>query len=278
MNLLMKKLEDINMNMGNLIKKLGVFSTLLISCLVFGACGNSDDGTDSDNSGNKAYVATQEIKQYTESEPDKFYYEEIEGGLSITGYMEEVDILNVPESINGIAVTDLADSAFYATSIKEVNLPDTIISIGENCFAACDKLEKINLGNSVQKIENCAIFMCSSLREIVIPESVTDIGNMSFAVNDNLVKVEFNANTEIIPGNAFADTKIKKFVVSESVKTIEQNAFNGCNNLTEIEIPSSVTSIDDKAFKEGTQITIVGENGSYAGEYANKHGYMFVEK
>lgn len=266
------------MKLNKWIKRAMIFSLVAISCVLFAACGDSEKKANSASDEINKAEANLETEDYIVSEPDKFTYESIDGGITITGYEGDVDILNVPESIDGMTVIEIYSRAFYISSIKEVNLPDTIITIGERAFCYCEELERISLGNSVQKIENGAISMCESLKEISIPKSVTEIGSMIFSADKNLEKIEFNASTEVIPGNAFADTKIGKFVVSDSVKTINDYAFDTCTNLSEIEIPASVTSIGDETFEEGIQLTIVGEKGSYAEEYANKKGYTFVEK
>lgn len=84
-----------------------------------------------------------------------------------------------------------------------------------------------------------------TLTEVTIPDSVTSIGNWTFSWCEKLLEV----------------------TIPNSVTSIGTSAFNGCGSLAVIKMPSSVVSIGEWAF--GSDITIVGEKGSFAYVYAN---------
>ena len=50
----------------------------------------------------------------------------------------------------------------------------------------------------------------------------------------------------------------------------------GCPNLKKVFIPSSVTAIGENLFEESAQVSIYGEEGSYAQKYALEHQIPFV--
>lgn len=60
------------------------------------------------------------------------------------------------------------------------------------------------------------------------------------------------------------------------VAGILENAFRGCTELTALTIPESVTEIPENAFEDCPNLTIYGEIGSYAQEYAESHNIPFA--
>ncbi|MCL2357540.1 MAG: Mur ligase family protein [Defluviitaleaceae bacterium] len=77
--------------------------------------------------------------------------------------------------------------------------------------------------------------------------------------------------------NAFANRDFLEAVrLPNTVKVIGKRAFAGCPNLSKIYIPSSVVNIAEGAFDE-TPVTFCADAGSYAYEYAVKHGIAVSE-
>ena len=82
--------------------------------------------------------------------------------IVITGSKENMQIINIPETINNKTVIGIESKAFSnRNDIKEVILPYTsTISIENYAFKNCFNLEKINLSNSTKLLgenifENC---------------------------------------------------------------------------------------------------------------------------
>lgn len=61
------------------------------------------------------------------------------------------------------------------------------------------------------------------------------------------VKVAYG--TEIIAGDAFADSKASKVILPETVTSIAPYAFNNCENLREVVLNEGLTHIDECAFR-----------------------------
>lgn len=61
------------------------------------------------------------------------------------------------------------------------------------------------------------------------------------------VKVAYG--TEIIAGDAFADSKASKVILPETVTSITSYAFNNCENLREVVMNEGLTHIDEYAFR-----------------------------
>ena len=79
------------------------------------------------------------------------------------------------------SVTSIGDRAFFAcNSLSEVVIPNSVTSIGDGAFSFCSSLAEVVIPNSVTSIGGYAFFGCSSLSEVVIPNSVTSIGEGAF--------------------------------------------------------------------------------------------------
>lgn len=97
---------------------------------------------------------------------------------------EEITAIDVDEenenysSVDGILYdkdqTTLLKCPISKTSIYEI--PDTVLTIKENSFYNCNKIEIISLPKSVTRIENNAFLNCSNLKSIQIPLSVINMG------------------------------------------------------------------------------------------------------
>ena len=81
-------------------------------------------------------------------------------------------------------VTKIASGAFQSSSITNVTIPSSIITIGDNAFRGSIYLREVNFaGNSqLASIENDAFTSCISLREINVVEcrQLTSIGEGAF--------------------------------------------------------------------------------------------------
>lgn len=166
---------------------------------------------------------------------------------------------------------------FYCESLKSIDLPNSLTTIGDGAFLECYALESVTLGSSVETI-GASAFNCAPISSITIPASVKSIGNRAFNNCKNLEHVTLHcANV----GNWFSETAtLKEVVLSESVTSIGDKAFYNCDALESVTIPASVKSIGNQAFAdctalesvtfaEGSQLTSIGDN---AFNYCNALG------
>lgn len=119
----------------------------------------------------------------------------------------------------------------------DVSVPYGVKKIGDSAFAHFDKIESIELPNTVTAIDSFAFVGCKSLTSINIPDGVTEIGMRAFSGCRSLTSITIPEST----------TKIGDF------------AFMGCTGAESIVIPDTVTEIGDGAF--GGCPCIADENG-----------------
>ena len=83
----------------------------------------------------------------------------------------------------------------YTANIREIELPETVVEIGAEAFAAYEfsNLKKINIPNGVEIIGDKAF--CCEITSINIPKSVTSIGFQAFQGCANLTTIIYSGTT-----------------------------------------------------------------------------------
>ncbi len=85
------------------------------------------------------------------------------------------------------------------------------------------------------------------------------------------------ASLRIINNEAFVGTAAEKISLPESTTVIGARAFADNSVLSAVYMQASVVSIGEDVFRDTAfDLVVFGENGSYAQEWADKHGIRFV--
>ena len=70
-------------------------------------------------------------------------------------------------------------------SLVNINIPNSVTTIGEGAFASCDSLTSINIPNSVTTIEDGAFRGCENLPSHIKSEIIQRFGEKVFNFNSN---------------------------------------------------------------------------------------------
>lgn len=182
-------------------------------------------------------------------------------------------------------ITTIGDSAFGSTNIYELNIPDSVKTIGEGAFSGCSKLQKVTMGDSVTKIGAHAFAVCEELTSIRLSDNITEIpesmlyicpkitkvalpaktksiGKAAFCHCENLTEITMPSGVTEIGPTAFASTRIRSVVIPDGVKVIAEGAFDFCKELERVTFPAGITDIKAAAFEGCKKIKHVYYSGT----------------
>lgn len=174
--------------------------------------------------------------------------------LRLTGKMNASDWNDISK-MTGLYAIDMTNadietipaSAFTKTSIRFVDLPTKLKTIGDNAFDNRYLIGPLVLPEGLDSIGKEA-FKQNYITEVTIPESVRAIGQSAFYDNQYLKSVTLNNRMETINRSLF--NYCKKLAVvrgGRNVKIVDQSAFSGCDSLRSISDITPVT-INSSAF------------------------------
>ncbi|MBQ7700558.1 MAG: leucine-rich repeat protein [Clostridia bacterium] len=132
------------------------------------------------------------------------------------------------------------DAFLDCDMLKEITVPESVVSIGDFAFYNCSDLEKVKLGKNINKIGIYAFSWCNSLEEINIPEGVTEIKDSTFS----------------------GCYSITDLTLPEGITLIGEYAFGWCYGLSSITLPSTLKEIDYAAFEGCYELKTVYFNGT----------------
>ena len=259
------------------------------------------------------YTVTENITLYAKWEEIPFIFElnEEETGYIVTDYIGdrfgESQSVIIPETYNGLPVTEIGYEAFYGKQdIVSISIPRTITRIEWGAFADCTGLTSVNISDlaawcrisfdesnplsyaqnlyldnelvtdlvipdGVTNIGHSAFAGCTSFTSVTIPNSVTSIGDGAFSGCGLLESVTIPSSVTSIGSWAFSHcASLESITIPSSVTSIGNSAFAHCTGLTNITIPEGVTSIGDEAFSDCSSLTniIIPDSVTSIGSYA----------
>ncbi|MBE6796387.1 MAG: hypothetical protein E7533_07400 [Ruminococcaceae bacterium] len=199
-----------------------------------------------------------------------------------------------PEAVNGgfdikNGTKTVAGGAFFGCDgLVEINIPSSVVSIGDSAFEDCCELKSVVIPDSVEEIGENAFLNCTALEALKISNSVSEIKYGAFSRCNGLKYVEIPEGVRVIDALAFSECmSLKAVYIPDGVESINYGAFYACFELDKITIPDSVTTIgeqvlfgtafydddnnwDNKALYVGNHL--IKSNGVPNGEFSFKDG------
>ena len=185
------------------------------------------------------------------------------------GSCTDLDIL-IPETYNDKPVTGIGNGAFSGINIKSVVMPNTIVSMGENCFRACSELETITLSNALETIPSYSFYGCSKLANITIPNGIKYIGDNVFQYCSSLTSLVFPDSVITLGGQCALECRnLERVVLSSNLQEVGYGAFVFCYNLSSITIPEGVRYLGHECFRyTAIQSAYIPSTVEYIGNWA----------
>lgn len=173
----------------------------------------------------------------------------------------------------GSTLNELPQGIFgYDASLTEVNIPDTVETLGYYSFLECTSLVTVNLPENLKRIADSAFENCYALSEIIFPDGLENIGSLSF-YNCALTKViipdsvhdtkitktdsDGKTDTQTVLGlgyGAFHTCRaLKTVVVGSGITELKSGVFGYCDSLEELYLPSSVVKVEG-LYKNGDTV------------------------
>ena len=205
-----------------------------------------------------------------------------DGSYGVTaGNSRYLDTIVIPETFNGKPITTIVENAFNgATHLKNITIPSSVTSVGDNAFFNCGELQynehdnALYLGNHENPylvlvkakdatITRCAVsektvaicdnafYGCTELTSISIPSSVKSIGSYAFQGCASLGEANIPEGCTFIGTETFDGcASLSKITIPSTVTNIGMSAFSNCVSLKEVSFAknSALTSIANAAF------------------------------
>ena len=165
--------------------------------------------------------------------------------------------------------------------MKNIDIPYSLISIGNEAFYSCSRIETITVDSdnpvyhsngeclietetktlvlgcknsiipsdgSVRSIGHGAFWGCNDLTSITIPNGVDVIEECAFFFCEGLEKVTIDSVEKIGDSAFLGCVNLYDVSIGEGLRSIEYGAFDGCESLVNINLPEGLKSIGDVAF------------------------------
>ncbi len=147
--------------------------------------------------------------------------------------------VTVPDGVTHIV------GAFADSSVKAVNLPSSLVEIGDYAFSGCKELCDIKIPEGVRRIGKSA-FQGITMGSMNLPESLVELDTGAF-YNSKIISITIPSNVKKIGDLCFYTKYLESVKLSEPLEYIGDYAFSCCG-FTSIEIPPSVKYIGTGAF------------------------------
>lgn len=169
---------------------------------------------------------------------------------TITSYTGDTLYLKVPETVNGITVTDIAEGVFAESSLWGLILPDTMTFLGDmslwggpshNSCVYGNKTIAVISGKNIKILGSKAFYECTSLREVDFP-NCEQIGTEVFYFT-NLVGAHFPRLTTLLTRAFYNAQFLRELYLPNCTKMLDE-AFSMCKQLQYLYAPLLDIDVD----------------------------------
>ncbi len=139
--------------------------------------------------------------------------------------------------------TTIPENAFReCTNLINVEMDDTVISLGKAAFHSCTSLAMVQLSMNLTSIPEYAFYNCSGLFAMGMGNEVLSIGDGAYSGCEKMILVKLSRRLKKIGKRGFSKCfSLRSLYIPISCDEIEDEAFLGCSSLSILHIPSQAT-------------------------------------
>ena len=199
----------------------------------------------------KCYNATTDV-----AEDDGYFSAAIEW-LDEEGNNFPTETLNIPETVTNSStnqnykVRAICDGGFRYCNSKTINVPNTVVHIGKEAFAYCEKITEFVFPYGVTKIEPSTFLDCHKLETVVYRNST----NGRTLTNSTITEIGDHAFDSCI--------SLKNFYCPSSVVNFKKSCFQKCSSIATFYFPaekddhSNQITIEPYAFADCSELALI---------------------
>lgn len=133
----------------------------------------------------KNVTITASAASYTEGTYESLTYKAYSDHIEISDCDGSATEVTIPSEIDMRSVTNIASYAFLDCSgIKEIILPESLISIKDSAFSGCSDIKEITVPENVIMIKDYAFNGCTALETVKIFNDICEISGSAKTISD----------------------------------------------------------------------------------------------
>lgn len=155
-------------------------------------------------------------------------------------YTRNLTSVTFPSSLHEIGAY-----AFMASGVVDIDLPDSVTTLGEYAFYQCVALRKATLGQGITAISDFCFNSCNELSNVTLKGDVESVGEYAFFSCFKLEQFDLPAGLKSIGNGAFKSCEsLRKVVIGKNVASLGLVPWSFCKALRSIEV-----DVDNGYFK-----------------------------
>lgn len=179
------------------------------------------------------------------------YRELTDGTVEVVSYVGNDIQVEIPKVIAGKTVTSIGENAFFENTIlQKVEIPETVTKLQYQAFGSCTNLAEVIVpkDGKLQTIGEGAFRECAQLKEFNVPNSTQTIEKKAFLSCSALQSVQFGKQMTTIGMAAFAKSGLTGITIQDSIKEVGMGAFWECRELEYVHLGKGISEIDEYTF------------------------------
>lgn len=159
----------------------------------------------------------------------------------------------LPKVDTNLIVNNHKLTGLYDKTVEQASIPSSVWSIEGAALRECYNLKEIELPSSLKTIGNDAFIDCDSLENIYYRGTITDWLNIQFSSESQAI-MKYAKNFYILNDSgsvSFNDSNyslLDEIVIPSGITTIEKYQFFGFSNVVSIKMDDSVTKLEAYCF------------------------------